>query len=113
MWVDDIDPFLKKTLEIYIFVTSPLENKLSPLEITQICATPLGSSKTKNLRPMENPHDVFLITFRKSTSFLIDSGISAYFFQNPFKFHVLNPSICFFFWNSVVIKNVFGRMVLK
>ena len=94
-WVD-IDTFLKKALGIYIFVTLPLENKLSLLEIPQICATPIGNSKTKNLRPMENPHDFFLITPRKFTSFLIDSGIYACFYQYPFKFHVLNPPYLFF-----------------
>ena len=67
-WVD-IDTFLKKALGIYIFVTLPLENKLSLLEIPQICATPFGNSKTKNLRPIENPHDFFLIIPTKSTFF--------------------------------------------
>ena len=86
----------EKTLGIYIFVTLPLENKLSPLEIPQICATPVGDSKPKNPGPMQNPHDFFLITPRKSTSFLIDPGISAFFFQYPLKFHILN-SLCFFF----------------
>ena len=89
--------FLKKNLWIYIFVNLSLENKLSPLEIPQMCATPLGNSKTKNLRPMENPHNFFLITYRKSTSFFIDSGISASFFQYSFKFHVLNPQYLLFF----------------
>ena len=98
-WVNYVYTFYtfpKKTLWIYIFVTLSLENKLSPLEIPQICATPLGNSKTKNLRPMENPHNFFLITPRKSTSFFIDSGISACFFQSSFKFHVLNPHYLFF-----------------
>ena len=108
-WVDDIDTFLKKPLEIYIFVTLPLENKLSPLEISQICATPIENCNTRHLRPMENAHEFFYITPRKSTSFSIDFGLSACFFQYPFKFHVLNPRICFFFfWNRVVIKNSFG-----
>ena len=89
--------FWKKNFWIYIFVTLPLTNKLSPLEVPQICATPLGNSKTKNLRPMENPLNFFLITPRKSTSFLIDSGISACFFQYPLKFNVLNsPYLTFF-----------------
>ena len=78
-----------------------LRKKASPLEIPQICATPHGNSKTKNLRPMENPDDFFLITPRKFASSLIDSGISACFFQYPFKFHYLNTP--FFFWNMVVI----------
>ena len=52
--------FLKKTLGIYIFVTLPLENKLSPLEIPRICGAPLVNSKTKNLRQMENPYYFFL-----------------------------------------------------
>ena len=56
----------EKTLGIYIFVTLPLENKLSALEIWKF---------------EENRHDFFWITPRKSISFLIDSGIYAYFFQ--------------------------------
>ena len=79
-WVEYIYTFLKKPLWIYIFVTLSLENKLSPLEIP------------KNLRPMErpmeNPYNFFLITPRKSTSFLIDSGISTCFF------HVLTHVTC-------------------
>ena len=96
--VDDIDTFLKKNLGSYIFVTFSLENKLSPLEIPKICATPLGNSKINKLRTMENVHDFFLITPRKSTSLLLYSGISACFFQYPFKFHVLNPPNFFFFF---------------
>ena len=80
----------EKTLGIYIFVTLPL-----PLEIPQICATSLGNSKTKNPRPMENPHDFSLITPVKATSYLIDSGICACFFQYPLKFLVLNSSYLF------------------
>ena len=80
----------EKTLGIYIFVTLALENNLSALVIPQICVTPLGDSKTKNPRPMKNPHNFFSITPRKSTSFLIDSEISACFFQCPLKFHILN-----------------------
>ena len=80
-------------------------------EIPQICATPLGNSKTKNVRPMENQHDFFWITHRKF-SFLIDSGIFACFFQCPSKFYLLNPppppTPTFFFWNRVTINNVFG-----
>ena len=79
-----------------MFVTFPLENKLSSLEIPLICATPLGNSKTKNSKPMENPHDFFLITRGKSISFLIDFGISAGFFQYPLNFHVLNSPYVFF-----------------
>ena len=96
-WVDYIYKFLKKTLWVYIFITLPLENKPSPLEIPQIFATLLGNSKTKNLRPMENLHNFFLITPRKSTSFLIDSRISGCFFQYPFKFRVLNSPLFVFF----------------
>ena len=80
----------EKNLGIYMFLTLPLENRLSPLEIPKLWATPLGNSKIKHSRPMENPHGFFLITPRKSTSFLIDSGISACFFQYPLKFHFLN-----------------------
>ena len=82
----------KKTLETNISVTLLLENKLSPLKIPQICATPLGNFKAKNPRPMEIPHDFFLITPKKSTSFLtdwliIDSFVNTRFFLQ-FKGHV-------------------------
>ena len=92
--------FWKKPWDINIFVTLPLENKLSPLEIPQIWTTSLGNSKTKNLESMENSHDFFLITPRKSSYFLIDSGISAWFFQYSFKFHLFNfiPPLYFFFF---------------
>ena len=45
-WTDDVYTLLKKTLEIYRFVTLPLENKLSTLEIPQICTTPIRNFKT-------------------------------------------------------------------
>ena len=53
--------FLKKPLGIYRFVTLPLGNRLSPLEIPQICATPLiiskanGKSTTFSYSPLESP----------------------------------------------------------
>ena len=94
------------TLGIFIFVTLPLWNKFSPLKNPKICATPLGNSNTKNPRPLENPHDFFLITPRKSTSFLIDSGIFACFLQYPLKFHVLNTPYLFLEWSSN--RNLFG-----
>ena len=107
-WVDDIYTFLKKALGIYRIVIWPLEYKLSPLEIPQICATRLRNSKNKNPKQMENPHEFFLITPRKPISFLINSGKTACFFQYPLKFHILNSSCLVFFWNGVVIKNMFG-----
>ena len=62
---------------------------------------------------MENPHDFFFITPRKSTSFLIDSGISACFLQYPLKFHVLNSPYLVFFWNRVVIEMCLVSIILK
>ena len=103
-WVDDTYTFLKKTLGIYIFVTLPLENKLSPLEIPQIFATPLGNSKTKNPRPMENPHDFFLITPRKSPL-----KFSACFFKYPLKSHVLSFPYLVFLWNRGEIRGGWMR----
>ena len=101
---------------IHIYISEkthhlPLENKLS--QIPQIFATPHRNSKTKHPRPIENPHGFFLITPRKSTSCLIDSGISACFFQHPLKFNVLNSPCLFFFWNRMVIKNMFGQHHFK
>ena len=62
---------------------------------------------------MENPHEFFFITPWKSTSFLIDYGISACFFQYPLKFHSLNSPYLFSFWNRVVIKMCLVSIVLK
>ena len=83
------------------------------MEIPEICAALLGNSKTKNPRPKKNPHDFFLITTRKSTSFLTDSGISAGFFQYPLKLRVLNSPYLAFFWNWVVIKMRLVSIILK
>ena len=63
--------------------------------------------------PKENPHDFFLITPRKSTSFLTDSGISAGFFQYLLKLNVLNSPYLAFFWNWVVIKMRLVSIILK
>ena len=95
----------EKALGIYIYVTLPLWNKLSPLKIPQICATPLGNCKTKNPRTMENPHDFFLINPRKSTL-----KISACLFKYPLKFHVLSSPYLVFFWNRGEIR---GRWIRK
>ena len=62
---------------------------------------------------MENPHEFFFITPWKSTSFLIDYGISACFFQYPLKFHSLNSPYLFSFWNRVVIKMCLVSIILK
>ena len=62
---------------------------------------------------MENSHDFFLINPIKSTSFLTDSGSSAYFFQYPLKFHVLNSPYLTFSWNRVVIEMCFVSIILK
>ena len=62
---------------------------------------------------MENPHELFLISPRKSTAFLIDSGISAWFFQYPLKFHLLNFPYLFFFSNRMVIEMCLVTIILK
>ena len=87
-------------ISIGLFQKKVIYFKLSSLEISQICATPLRNYKIKNPITKENPHD--FINPRKSTSFsfLIDSGISAYYFQYPLKFHVLK-SPCLFFFPSI------------
>ena len=54
-----------------------------------------------------------MITTRKSTSFLTDSGISAGFFQYPLKLRVLNSPYLAFFWNWVVIKMRLVSIILK
>ena len=100
--------FLKKPLEFIYLSLYPKRTSFHPWKFQNFELHPLEIP-----RPMENPHDFFLITPRKSTSFLIDSGISACFFQYPLKFHVLNSPYLFFFWNRVVIENVFGQHHFK
>ena len=75
--VDDIYIFLKKLLEFIDLSLYPCLKKTSFHDwlFHKLVLHP------KNQRPIENSHDFFLITPRKSTSFLIDSGISACFFQ--------------------------------
>ena len=52
------------------FVTFPLENKLSPLKILQICVTPLGGNfKFKNQDPCQG------------------NSTTSVFRENPWKFH--------------------------
>ena len=102
----------EKTIRIYIFVTLFLQINLSPRKIPHICATPLGNSKTKTPRPIENSHDLFLITPTKTTCFLIDSEISACFFQYTLKFHVLNSPYLIFL-NRVEIEMCLDSIILK
>ena len=61
---------------------------------------------------MENPHDFFLITPSRPTCFLIDSGISACFFQYHLKFHVLNSPYLIFL-NRVAIEICLASIILK
>ena len=52
---------------------------------------------------MEIPHDLFLITPRNSTSFLIKpQNFDVLFLHQPSKFHVLKPTCLNFFWNSLM-----------
>ena len=46
-WIDDIHTFLTKSLGIYRFLTLPLVNNFSSLEIPQNCARSLGNCKIK------------------------------------------------------------------
>ena len=101
--------YLKPTA-IFIFVTLTLENKLSPRGILLNCVKPLGeNSKAKNQeRLMEIPHEFFVNTFRNSTSFSIDPGISMclFFLQYHFwKFHVFNPRVTYldFSWDNPLL----------
>ena len=70
--IEDI-PFLKKSLHLTLRNS---ENKASPLKIPQNCAICLGNCKVKNQDPWK---------------FLTPEIFSCSFFQNPWKFHVLNP----------------------
>ena len=69
----------------------PTELKLKRC-ILQNCVTSLGNSKAKNEDP-QSPLEIPL-------PFSLTPGISTLFFQYPCKFHVYNPSVWIFFWNS-------------
>ena len=90
--VDDIYIFLKKLLEFIDLSLYPCLKKTSfhAWLFRKLVLHP------KNQRPIENSHDFFLITPRKSTSFLIDSGISACFFQYFLNFMSSTPPVWFF-----------------
>ena len=106
-WVDDICTFLKKPLEFIYMSLYSYKTRFPPWKFPKFVLHSLEIPRPK-IQDQWKIHMTFLITPRKSTSFLIDSGISACFFQYPLKFHVLNSPYLFFFWNRVVIENVFG-----
>ena len=107
-WVDDIYTFLKKSLGLIYLSLYPYKISFHPWKFHKFVLHPLEIPG-----PKENPHDFFLITPRKSTSFLTDSGISAGFFQYLLKLHVLNSPYLAFFWNWVVIKMRLVSIILK
>ena len=90
--------FWKNPWNLYICHFTLIKQAFTPENSTDF-ATLLGNSKTKNPRTMENPHDFFLITPRKSPL-----KISACFFKYPLKFHVLSSPYLVFFWNRGEIK---------
>ena len=104
--------FLKKPLEFIYLSLYPQKTSFHPWKFHKFLLHPLEIPRPK-IQDQWKIHMTFLITPRKSTSFLIDSGISACFFQYPLKFHVLNSPYLFFFWNRVVIENVFGQHHFK
>ena len=77
------------------------ESNLSSLEILRNCVTPFWNFKVKNQDPWKL-HDFFLYRPRNFTFLLIDSWkFYIFFLHYPWKFHVLNPCPClYFFWNS-------------
>ena len=83
-----------------------MENSLE--FISPLCATPLINFKAKNPRPMENPHDFFLITSRKSTSFFNQFWHFCMLFLIPFEIPCPNSPCLGFFYNRVVIENMPG-----
>ena len=100
--------FLKNPWNLHIGHFTLRKQAFTPGNSTSLCYTPWKFQDQKS-KTNEHPHNFFSITPKKSFSFLIDSGISACFFQYPLKFNVLNsPYLTFFFWNRVVIENVFG-----
>ena len=106
-WVDEIYTYLKKPLEFIYLSLYSYKSSFHPWKFHKFVLHPLEILRP-NLQDQWKIRDFFLITPTKSTCFLIDSGISACFFQYPLKFHVLNSPYLFFFWNRVVIENVFG-----
>ena len=93
-WVDDICTFLKKPLEFLYMSLYPYKTSFHPWKFHKFVLHSLEIP-----RPMENPHDFFLITPRKSPL-----KISACFFKYPLKFHVLSSPYLVFFWNRGEIK---------
>ena len=67
-----------------------------PTNSTKLCYTPQKFYCLKP-RPLEIPHDFFLITPGNSTLFLINPWkIHLLFLQSPYKVHMLNTPVCFF-----------------
>ena len=75
-----------------------------PGNSTKLCYTHWNFQGQKP-RPMEIPHDFFLITNGSSTSFFIDPwNFHILFFQYPWKLYL--PLCLFFFCNSPINYNV-------
>ena len=83
--------FLKPPWNFWISYFTPensRQNKALPLETLQNCVQKFQDLK---LRPLENPHDFFLIILGNSISFIISTWkIYLLFFQYPSKIHILN-----------------------
>ena len=79
-----------------------------PGNSTELCYI-LWKFQDQNPKPMENPHDFFLITRGKSTSFLLDQGVCPCSFFNTLRNSISStPPIWIFSWSKILIKNMFG-----
>ena len=72
--------FLKNPWNLYICHFTLIKQAFTHGNSTNLCYTP-WEFQDKKSRQMENPHYFFLITPRKSTSFLIDMEFLLAFFN--------------------------------
>ena len=92
--------FLKKALEFldFLLYSCKLQTKqaFTPTNSTKLCYI-LRKFQGLKPRPLEIPHDFFLITPENSALLLIKTQkIHLLFLQYPLKFHILNPLYLFF-----------------
>ena len=98
--------FWKKAPGFFRFVTLPLEipdkMKLHPCKFHKIVLHPLEFPRPK-AKIHGILHDFFWITPVNSTSYCTDPrNFHILFIQCPWKFHVFNPPVWIFFWNSPI-----------
>ena len=98
--------FLKKPLEFFSFLLYlwkfQTKQSSTPGNSAKLCFIPWKFQAQKP-RPLEIPHDFFLVTLGNSTSFLIKLWkVHMLFLWYPWKFHIFNLPCLVFFWNSPI-----------